>query len=59
MLNYIFLQAGTIRKIATYEAAKHRNELGELLSSWWFWLIVAFIGICVLIYNVKNDNEKK
>lgn len=59
MLSQIILQAGTLRKVAGYEAVKHRSELGELLSSGWFWLIVAFIGICVLVYAVKKNNEKK
>lgn len=57
MLSTILLQAGTISKHvarATYEAHR-RGVLGDILSSGWFWGIVAFIVVCVVIYNLLKD----
>ena len=57
MLSTILLQAGTISKHVTrvtYEAHR-RGVLGDILSSGWFWGIVAFIVVCVVIYNLLKD----
>lgn len=58
MLSTILLQAGSLRKAATYGAIKASQNPGfleELLSSGWFWGIVVFIVVCVVIYNLLKD----
>lgn len=54
----IVLQAGTISRALGREAYKahSRGQLGDILTSGWFWGIVIFCVICVVIYKLVTDD---
>lgn len=57
-MNLVLLQAGSIRKALSASVYSHRNDLGSILSSGWFWGIVGFCVLCVIIYFIVKEDKK-
>ena len=54
LLFMVYLQSGRYHLWRLFQQLYRNGQLGDVLTSTWFWVIVVFCLVCVVIYGLKE-----
>lgn len=50
----VYLQSGRYHLWRLFQQLYRNGQLGDVLTSTWFWVFVVFCLVCVVVYGLKE-----